>query len=119
VCANRESFDVSVFLGLGNGMFADEVRAPTGLNTGPYSVTVADFNLDGVPDLVTANFMSGTASVLIGNGDGTYEPPINAGPTGTFSYGIAAGDFNGDGKPDLATANAVSNDMTVKISTSR
>ena len=118
VCADRGSFDVTVFLGRGDGTFRRPIHASTGAGTGPYSIAVADFNQDGVPDLVTANFMSSTGTVLIGLGDGHFGPPIDAGPMGENSYGTAAGDFNGDGKPDFATANAGGFDVTVKLSTS-
>ena len=61
-------------------------------------LAVADFNGDGKPDLVVGG------SVLIGNGDGTFAPPV------TYSAGAAAavavGDFNGDGYMDIATASA-------------
>jgi hypothetical protein len=86
---------------------------------GPYSIAIADFNLDGVPDAATANFMSGTASVLLGVGDGRFDPALDAGATGANSYGIVAGDWNHDGKVDLAVCNAVSNDVTVKMSLSQ
>ena len=118
VCANRGSDDVSVLLGRGDGTFLDPIVSSTGAGTGPYSVAVADFNLDGVPDLVTANFMSGTASVLLGIGDGSFEAPLDAGTMGNFTYGVVAGDFDGDGKPDFAACNAVSNDVAVKLNTS-
>jgi VCBS repeat protein/FG-GAP repeat protein len=118
VVANRGSDDVSVLINRGDGTFFDPVISDTGAGTGPYSVAVADFNLDGVPDVVTANFMTSTASVLLGIGNGSFEAPISAGSTGVLSYGVAAGDFNGDTKPDLATCNAVSNNVTVKINTS-
>lgn len=119
ICANRGSSDVSVLLGRGDGTFADPILSSTGAGTGPYSIAIADFNLDGVPDLVTANYLSSTASVLLGIGGGTFEAPIDAGGTGASSYGVVTGDFDGDGKADLATCNAVSSDVTVKLNTSR
>jgi hypothetical protein len=119
VSANRGSDDVGVLLGRGDGSFRDPIVSGTGAGTGPYSIAIADFNLDGVPDVVTANFMSSTASVLLGFGDGRFEAPIDAGRTGDISYGVVAGDFDGDGRPDLAVCNAASNDVTVKLSTSR
>jgi hypothetical protein len=109
--------EVSVLLGNGDGTFRDGVTSPTGPGTGPYTVAVADFNLDGVPDVITANYMTSNASLLLGIGDGTFEAPIDAGMMGMCPYGIAAGDFNGDGKPDFATANACSNDVTVRMNT--
>jgi hypothetical protein len=123
VTANRGSSDVSVLLGRGDGTFKKAIVSSTGPMTNPYSIAVADFNLDGVPDVVTANFGSGTGSVLLGIGDGRFEAPINAGPTATpkgqISYGVVAGDFNGDGKPDFATTNPGDDDVAVKLSTSQ
>lgn len=119
VSANRGSDDVSVLLGRGDGTFGDAVVSDTGAGTGPYAIAVADFNLDGVPDVVTPNYTGNNASVLLGIGNGSFEPPIDAGPTGRTTYGIAAGDFDRDGKIDIAACNAGSNDVTVKLSTSR
>ena len=121
VSANRGGDSVSVLLGRDDGTFKKAIvsstRSATGTGNGPYSIAVADFNLDGVPDVVTANFMSNNASVLLGVGDGHFGAAIDAGPTGLFSYGAIAGDLNGDGVPDFATANASSNNVTVKLST--
>lgn len=119
VCANRGSDDVSVLLGRGDGTFRKTIVSSTGPGSAPYSVQVADFNLDGVPDIVTANYMTSNASVLLGIGNGAYDPPLDAGTTGEATYGVTAADFNGDGKPDFATANANTNNVTVKINTSK
>jgi hypothetical protein len=89
--------------------------------TTPYSLAVADFNLDGVPDVITGDYLTGTATILLGIGDGSFEPAIDAGATATankITYGVVAGDFNGDGKPDFATANPGDNDVAIKLSTS-
>ena len=117
VDANRKSDNVSVLLGHGDGTFGNAIVSSTGPGTGPYSIAVTDFNLDGVPDAVTANYLSGTASVLLGIGDGRFEAPIDAGITGEYPYGVATGDFNGDGKPDFAVTNALSDNVSVKTST--
>jgi hypothetical protein len=119
LCSNRGSDDVSVLLGRGDGTFGSPILSGTGVGTGPYSIAVADFNLDGVPDAVTPNFQTGTASVLLGVGDGRFEDPIQEGPLGVFTYGVATGDFNRDGRPDFAVCNATTNDVVVKLSTSR
>jgi hypothetical protein len=87
---------------------------PTSNNTGvlPTSVTVADFNGDGFPDLVTADLSDDTISVLLGNGDGSFRPALKF-QTGRSPEAVGASDFNGDGILDLAVANT--QDSTVSI----
>jgi uncharacterized repeat protein (TIGR01451 family) len=70
----------------------------------PNAVVTGDFNRDGKPDLITANFSAGTVSVLLGKGDGTFLPAVDY-PAGTNPMSIVVGDFNGDGEPDLALSN--------------
>ena len=43
-------------------------------------------------------------SVLLGNGDGTFQPQVTY-AVGSYPDAIVAGDFNGDGRTDLAVAN--------------
>ena len=47
---------------------------------------------------------SNTVSVLLGNGDGTFQPQVTY-AVGSDPDAIVAGDFNGDGRTDLAVAN--------------
>ena len=55
-------------------------------------------------DLVTANYRLATVSVLLGNGDGTFQPRSRY-ATGAGPIAVAVADFNGDGKLDLVVAN--------------
>src|SRR5262249_34999911 len=79
----------------------------------PYSVAVADVSGDGRQDLVVANYgpTTGgtTVSVLLGNGNGTFQAKQDF-ITGLHPHSVAIADLNGDGKRDLAgaTQNGVS-----------
>src|SRR5207247_1003460 len=85
----------------------------TGLT--PFSVAVGDVNGDGKPDLAVANYNSNTVSVLLGNGNGTFQAAQNF-ATGATPRSAAVADLNGDGKPDLAVANYGSNTgITVSV----
>jgi hypothetical protein len=117
VVSNRGSDSVSILRSRGDGTFREPFVAELDMMSGPYSVAVADFNLDGVPDVVTANFIAGITTVFLGTGNGGLEAPMDAGATGESSYGVAVGDFNGDGKPDFAVANATTNMMVVVMNT--
>src|SRR5262245_39164894 len=68
----------------------------------PQDVISADLNNDAVPDLAVTNFNNNSVSVLLGNGDGTFQPARNS-ATGTWPNLLAVGDFNSDGKLDLLT----------------
>jgi hypothetical protein len=99
--ANFTASGVSIFLGNGNGTF----QAPVNIAVGNYAdtVEVADVNGDGKPDLVTANFRypnTGSLSVLLGNGNGTFQAPQNI-PLSANPTFLSVLDVNGDGKPDL------------------
>jgi hypothetical protein len=108
-CADDGEFgcqdDVSVLLGNGSGGLlargtfdadGDELSA----------VAIGDVNLDGDPDLVTANEGSNDITILLGNGAALpnfQSPGLNPG-TGSAPVSVAIGDLNGDGNPDLAAA---------------
>jgi hypothetical protein len=64
---------------------------------------VANINNDGKSDLVVASDSISEFSVLLGNGDGTFQAAIDTG-TGFTPNSIAVGDFNGDGIADVAVA---------------
>ena len=78
-------------------------QAVLGTGNEPCSVAVGDFNGDGRSDLVTADWRGSTASVLLGNGNGTFQAKQSF-STGGAPSSVAVADFNGDGKSDLVTA---------------
>jgi hypothetical protein len=115
VAANSDANNVGVLLGNGDGTFRPVHTY--GAGDVPYTVLVGDFNLDGKLDLAVANIAyTGTPSVsiLLGNGDGTFQPAKN------FSAGdqpteLVMGDFNRDGKPDLAVGNRTQNTVSILL----
>ena len=80
----------------------------------PYSVATQDFNGDGMLDLVVANYFHNTVSILLGNGDGTFQTQSTF-ATGNYPYTVTTGDFNGDGKLDLAVANYGDNTVSILL----
>src|SRR5437773_448084 len=84
------------------------------VGTHPHWMAATDFNGDWRPDLATANSDTNNVSVLLGNGDGTFQ----AAPTlvaGSRPESVAVGDINRDGVPDLAVANSGSSDVSVLL----
>jgi len=56
-------------------------------------------NSDGIPDVVTTSAEG--ISVLTGDGDGTFAPPLTRDITGTAPFGLALADFNADRQTDV------------------
>jgi hypothetical protein len=100
----------------GDGTFDSASGGPYSVGgTGPYSITSADVNGDGVPDLIVTNQTTGLVTVLLGSGsNGRFSQapgsPFAAG-AGVSSATVA--DFNSDGNPDLALVNAIANTVSV------
>jgi len=81
--------------------------ADYGIGQGPYYVAVADLNHDGNLDLISANYLDGSLSVLLGNGDGTFTAATNYPVSGGIFPGpqmVIAGDFNNHHQQDLVTS---------------
>ena len=100
--------DLAVLRGLGGGRFLAPAVMP--LDRYPLSISAADFDGDGTPDLAVGyagGFVDGV-DLLLGQ-DGGFASPQRL-LTGGSAFGTLVGDFDGDGRPDLAVA---VNDLSV------
>ena len=110
VLNDKGSDNVWVMLGNGDGTFQPAVAYPTTAES--YMVALGDFTGNGTLDIIATEgynkagtFDCNCVEVLLGNGDGTFEPPITTTlPYGLTGFEIATGDFNGDGKLDVVAA---------------
>jgi hypothetical protein len=115
--SNQNDLGISVRLGTGGGALGAAI--PTTLGAFPDSLAVGDFNADGKMDLAVTTgsydytgyptYTSGwnrAVEVLLGNGNGTFQPPIHHSLTSELSMDVAVGDLNADGKMDLAVTTA-------------
>jgi hypothetical protein len=101
VAASNTTSKATVLLGNGDGTF--QAAVPYGTGTEPVGITIADFNGDNKPDLATANlggFSNTSISILIGNGNGTFQNAVHI-DLGTRTTDIIARDLDGDTKQDL------------------
>ncbi|HEX9112676.1 MAG TPA: FG-GAP-like repeat-containing protein [Terriglobales bacterium] len=103
---------VSVLLNNRRGGFKAAVSYNAGGYGAAFAVAVGDFNGDGHPDLVVANLCessdpcggyiySGGVSVLLGNGDGSFQTAVTYASGQALAVSVAVGDVNGDGHLDV------------------
>lgn len=100
---------VGIAINNGTATPFSSVTATGAIGNNPYGLIATDLNGDGKLDLIAANSPStgnGSISVLLGNGNGTFQSAINT-TVGTRPRYFAAGDFNRDGKQDLALSQTI------------
>ncbi|CAF3309388.1 unnamed protein product [Rotaria socialis] len=97
VVANSASGNISIFLGYGNGSFANQTTYSTERDSYPYFVAVVDFNNDTTLDIVVVNQGSNSLGTFLGYGDGTFSSMtlISMG-YGSVPFSVLIGDFSHD-----------------------
>jgi hypothetical protein len=110
--ANYNDDTVSVMASAGDGTFGAQTIVMAG--NGPDDVNFADFNGDGIPDLVVTNYTDGSVDLLLGSSGGAYTlvGPFNV---GNSPYSAAVGDIDLDGTPDVVVSNCFSNNTGVLL----
>ena len=97
---------------LGTGTFTETGRHTVGAF--PRDVKTADFNRDGILDLVSADHDSDQISLLLGSGAGEFAAPVDF-AVGAGPWDLAVADYNRDGVPDVAVTNELSDDISVYL----
>ena len=100
--ANRNSDDLTVLLGRGDGTF--HTAGTYAVGDEPTAAAADDFNRDGYVDLAVTAFRSGDVTILMGNGDGTFAAGV-AYDVDARPRSLAIDDLDQDGWQDMVTGN--------------
>ncbi len=127
--ANQTDGTISILVGNGDGTFVapltpctapscialPPVTTTTGTaNASPSAIVTGDFNDDNSMDLAVTDAANNRVMILLGNGDGTFQPAVSY-PTGNKPVALVAQDFDGDAQPDLAIVNQTDGTVTVLL----
>jgi len=85
----------------------------TTMTSGPYYLTIGDFNRDGKTDIISANNGNTTVGLLLGNGAGGFGAPTYS-TVGGGAIFATEGDINGDDQVDLTAV--TDNGLSVLLS---
>jgi hypothetical protein len=99
--------------GVGDGSFAEAIPFAA---LQAKSLTPADFNGDGKQDILALPFQGSVIYTILGNGDGTFQPPRTISIPDSFGEFLAAvSDFNHDGKTDVALTAFFTNTLYILL----
>ena len=114
VVVNSADGTVTVLFANADGSLQTTRSYTTGINTGPWFVVSADFNNDNKLDLAVVKQTVNTVSMMLGNGNGIFQTPIDY-TVGYRPSSVISGDFNNDHKLDLAVTNYQDNTVSVLL----
>ena len=121
MCNNCWHRILTVFCLIGVVMAADsalafdpgfKARLDYGVGYWPYFLVSSDLDRDGDIDLAVPNNGSNNVSVLLNNGDGTFQTAVNYG-VAAETYSLVSSDLDGDGDIDLTVKNYHSENVSV------
>ncbi len=121
VTSDAEGNRVFVLLQDTNGFFNSTAALGVpigfgGVNQGPYSAIVGDFNEDGKPDIASPNTWTSQVAILLGSGTGTFtRTNFNLSANNFRPYSIGLGDFNNDNHQDLITMHSAGFSFSVLL----
>jgi hypothetical protein len=100
----QSTTSVDVFLNTGGGTFGlgQITNVETGATPGePVGLATGNFNGSGHEDLVVTEYSAQSIAILFGNGNGTFQTPVDY-SADQYPTAVAAADFNDDGYSDIA-----------------
>ncbi len=102
VVANHNSDNLSILWNQGGAIYAQPGELYTVDANAPIMVAAGDLTSDGYQDLIAVSDTSGSVSILVNNGDGTFLTPAATYPVGTQAKGIVVAFIDDDEHFDLA-----------------
>jgi hypothetical protein len=113
ICENTS--DVRVFLNHADatGSYGPMLNPTNGVGSTPSPNENGDMNHDAFTDIVTCDAGGSAVSVLLGNGDGTFQPALTY-SMGNDPHGMSLLDVDGDGDLDVVLADAGSSDLALR-----
>ncbi|CAF4233590.1 unnamed protein product, partial [Adineta steineri] len=114
VVANYRLNNIGIFLGRGDGTFANQTTYSTGYNSMPSFIIVNDFNNDNKSDVVICNTNTDDIGIFYGYGNGTFTSVIlYSTGDGTSPHAIRSGNFNNDNAMDIVVASPGTNRILI------